>query len=592
MNTFKILKLFFIGLLIAVSVTTFSEEERERTDDISALLENPALLQQAVAISMQRIQTTIPKVEALVAVEGRDFILASILSYKLNLPLVLYRRLSKLPVHPDPTQSPQAVSVDIVLYHGGKVKAEKMAIHSDALRPGQKVAIVGSYLYGDYPTADAKELVQKMGAEVVQTLCFPNPAETLLLPELTHTLAPLVSTVKAMKEERKAEIIQELSDPSIIRTVPNWPKPGIAFKDLTSLLLQPEKFKSAIDLIIEEFRQQKIDGIWALESRGFLFAPVAFELGIPLYPIHKKGKVLEGVQVQSIALEYGSDEIEVSLRAKRDGGHQKHQKHEEHEAPRAAIVDDLIATGGTLDGACSLAQKMGWKVTTIACLMEIPELKGREKLQAKTGINTVTFLQFPESGKKLHVAVTSQKEIKIAPIKKALQAKFPDREILIEGFATASGVSAQPVGQAMGEKGATQRIGDWIKQVELQDKKFSGVAWDYVFSIENFITPGEKNWTDQVSVAAWDVKNQRMLVSSSSHGALVNQVLAKKFQLNEELEGNQPESVRTVGKVIKAFYLSHEQKIADDNWHAHADFGGHDRQEWILEQVNHTVKNL
>jgi adenine phosphoribosyltransferase len=153
-----------------------------------------------------------------------------------------------------------------------------------------------------------------------------------------------------------------------IRDIPDFPKPGILFKDITPLLSDPAAFQEAIDRFTDHFQHQKIDVIAAAEARGFLFsAPLALVMKKPLVPLRKPGKLPYRTHCQQYDLEYGSAELHVHI----DGF---------QPAAKVLVVDDLLATGGTLAAACQLIQKAGAEITGCAVLVELLFLKGRDKL--------------------------------------------------------------------------------------------------------------------------------------------------------------------------------------------------------------------
>jgi len=155
----------------------------------------------------------------------------------------------------------------------------------------------------------------------------------------------------------------------VIRTVPNWPKQGIMFRDVTTLLLNPEAFRYCIEQLKKEYAHKNITKIAGIESRGFVFgAALAYELKLPLILIRKKGKLPADVVSVEYDLEYGKDKIEVH----RDAINEK---------DNVLIIDDLLATGGTGLAACQLVEKLKGKVAGIAFVVNLPELKGAEKLK-------------------------------------------------------------------------------------------------------------------------------------------------------------------------------------------------------------------
>ncbi|XP_051119462.1 adenine phosphoribosyltransferase 4-like isoform X2 [Andrographis paniculata] len=156
---------------------------------------------------------------------------------------------------------------------------------------------------------------------------------------------------------------------SRIRVVPNFPKPGIRFQDITTLLLDPKAFKDTIDLFIERYQCKNITVV--AEARGFIFGPpIALAIGAKFVPMRKPNKLPGKVFRQEYDLEYGSDCLEMHVGAVEPGD-------------RALVVDDLIATGGTLHAAMNLLERSGAEVVECSCVIEIPDLKGRDKLNGK-----------------------------------------------------------------------------------------------------------------------------------------------------------------------------------------------------------------
>jgi adenine phosphoribosyltransferase len=154
-----------------------------------------------------------------------------------------------------------------------------------------------------------------------------------------------------------------------IRDIPDFPKPGILFKDITPLLAEPAAFQHAIQNMSTHYEEQGIDAIAAAEARGFLFAaPLALALRRPLIPLRKPGKLPYQTHCFQYELEYGSAELHVHIDAVRPGA-------------RVLVVDDLLATGGTLAAGCHLIEKAGGQVAGCAVLVELSALKGREKLR-------------------------------------------------------------------------------------------------------------------------------------------------------------------------------------------------------------------
>ena len=156
---------------------------------------------------------------------------------------------------------------------------------------------------------------------------------------------------------------------SYIRDIPGFPKEGIIFKDITTLLRDGKKFREAIDRFAELLKGKEIDAIVSIEARGFIFgAALAYKLGAGIIPVRKKGKLPYKTYSVSYDLEYGKDTLEMHQDAFAKGA-------------RILIVDDLLATGGTCRAVADLIEKMGGRVTAIAFLIELTALKGREKLK-------------------------------------------------------------------------------------------------------------------------------------------------------------------------------------------------------------------
>lgn len=156
---------------------------------------------------------------------------------------------------------------------------------------------------------------------------------------------------------------------TFIRDIPGFPKEGIIFKDITTLLGNGKKFREAVDLIASEFQDKKPDIILSIEARGFIFgSAIAYKLGVGIAPIRKKGKLPYKTHSVTYELEYGKDSLEIHQDAFQKGA-------------RVLIVDDLLATGGTARAVADLAEKMGGKIIGIAFVVELLPLKGRDKLK-------------------------------------------------------------------------------------------------------------------------------------------------------------------------------------------------------------------
>jgi adenine phosphoribosyltransferase len=166
---------------------------------------------------------------------------------------------------------------------------------------------------------------------------------------------------------------------SLIVDVPDFPQPGIVFKDITPLLANPVAFKTAVERLAEHGTRLRCDAVLAIESRGFILgAPLALELGLPLQLVRKRGKLPRAALTVSYALEYGVDHLEVHADAIAKGG-------------RYLIVDDVIATGGTAAAVASLVAQQGATVAACLFLVELTFLEGRSKLG---GVDVVSLINY------------------------------------------------------------------------------------------------------------------------------------------------------------------------------------------------------
>ena len=158
---------------------------------------------------------------------------------------------------------------------------------------------------------------------------------------------------------------------ALVRDVPDFPKPGILFRDITPLLLDPQAFEAAIEAMAEPFRERGVERLLAIESRGFLFgAPLAKLLGVGLALVRKKGKLPYDTHEARYELEYGVDAVEMHVDAVTSG-------------QRVLVVDDLIATGGTAAAAARLVEQQGGTVAVCAFVIELEALDGRARLDAR-----------------------------------------------------------------------------------------------------------------------------------------------------------------------------------------------------------------
>ena len=168
---------------------------------------------------------------------------------------------------------------------------------------------------------------------------------------------------------------------SLIRTVPHYPKNGVMFRDITTLLKDAVGFRITINEFVHRYTGVKVDRIAAIESRGFIIgSALAFQLGVGFVPIRKKGKLPAETIGHDYQLEYGSDRIEIHVDAISEGD-------------RILLVDDLIATGGTAEAAVKLIEQMGGEIVECCFVIDLPGLGGRKRLE-KLGQKVFTLCEF------------------------------------------------------------------------------------------------------------------------------------------------------------------------------------------------------
>ncbi|KAM7480333.1 hypothetical protein LguiA_028546 [Lonicera macranthoides] len=156
-----------------------------------------------------------------------------------------------------------------------------------------------------------------------------------------------------------------------IRVVPHFPKPGIMFQDITTLLLDHKTFKDTVDIFVDRYRNMGISVVAGVEARGFMFGPsIALAIGAKFVPLRKPRKLPGEVISEAYVLEYGTDCLEMHVEAVQPG-------------ERALIIDDLVATGGTLSAATRLLERAGAEVVECACVVGLPEIKSIHKLNGK-----------------------------------------------------------------------------------------------------------------------------------------------------------------------------------------------------------------
>lgn len=182
-----------------------------------------------------------------------------------------------------------------------------------------------------------------------------------------------------MNEQTKNEQLHLIK--SSIKSIPDYPKAGIIFRDITSLTEVPAAFKATIDLMVEKYKNQHITKIIGTESRGFIFgAPVAIALGLPFILVRKPGKLPREVIAQSYQLEYGEDTLEIHADAIQANDN-------------VLIIDDLLATGGTVEATVKLVERLGGKVKHAAFVINLPDLGGEQRL-SKLGVESYCLVDF------------------------------------------------------------------------------------------------------------------------------------------------------------------------------------------------------
>ncbi|WP_425409016.1 adenine phosphoribosyltransferase [Hyphococcus sp.] len=168
---------------------------------------------------------------------------------------------------------------------------------------------------------------------------------------------------------------------SVIRTIPDYPKPGIMFRDVTTLLTDARGFRRAIDELVQPLAGAKIDKVAGIEARGFILGgAIAHQLSVGFAPIRKKGKLPYKTIRESYALEYGEDEVEIHIDAIEKG-------------EKILLVDDLIATGGTAGAAINLLERAGGEVVLCSFIVDLPDLGGAQKLRER-GMNVTALVAY------------------------------------------------------------------------------------------------------------------------------------------------------------------------------------------------------
>lgn len=177
--------------------------------------------------------------------------------------------------------------------------------------------------------------------------------------------------------QEKIELIQ-----SSIKSIQDYPKPGILFRDVTSLMENPDAYRATMEVLTERYKDKGITNIIGTEARGFLFgAPLALALGVGFVPVRKPGQLPREVIAESYELEYGKDTLEIHLDAIAEGD-------------KVLLVDDLLATGGTIEATTNLVRRLGGVVEDAAFVINLPDIGGEERLKG-LGLNVYSICDFP-----------------------------------------------------------------------------------------------------------------------------------------------------------------------------------------------------
>ena len=170
-----------------------------------------------------------------------------------------------------------------------------------------------------------------------------------------------------------------MKNEALIRAIPDFPLPGILFRDITPLLKDKDGFREAVDLFVDHFKDQRIDYVVGVEARGYMLgAPLAYAIGAGFVPVRKPGKLPYSKLSESYALEYGTNSLEIHADALERGD-------------RVVVVDDLLATGGTAAATRRLLERLGAQIAGFAFLIELDALKGRGALE---GVEIVSFVRY------------------------------------------------------------------------------------------------------------------------------------------------------------------------------------------------------
>jgi len=194
-----------------------------------------------------------------------------------------------------------------------------------------------------------------------------NTASTAIIKSEIELISAMQGAPLFMPEQIKPADVEALK--ALVRTVPDFPKPGILFYDITTLLKDKTGFAKLIDAMASHYLEHKVDLVLGIEARGFIFGPaLAYRLNAGFVPVRKPGKLPAAVERVSYDLEYGSDALEIHKDAIQPG-------------QRVVLVDDLLATGGTMEATVKLAKDLGGEIVGLAFAVELDFLKGRERFK-------------------------------------------------------------------------------------------------------------------------------------------------------------------------------------------------------------------
>lgn len=305
----------------------------------SQLLKDPAAFKKAIQMLADRYRKE--AIDVIVALDPRGFVFGTALSYELEKPLVLIRKAGKLPGN-------------VVTIQAGSLNLE---IEKTALKPGEQVLLIDDMFTSADAMQSASFLIEELGAHVAHVACL---IEYNAFHGRDKLSVPVFSLVQVKeKNEWVYEFIQKISD---------FPVPGVQFKSFCPLLKDPIAFKKSVKIFTDHLKDIDFDAIVGIESRGYILATaIAYEMGKPLYLVRKAWDLPVKVVRTEYALEYGSNVVEIDSQSIEVG-------------QKVILVDDVIATGGTLAATCDLITQMGGVVVEAECLMELSFLKGRQKL--------------------------------------------------------------------------------------------------------------------------------------------------------------------------------------------------------------------